>query len=340
MKLSLFDYDLPRRLIAQTPAHPRDSARLLVLSRDTGTIDHRIFRDLPEYLRANDVLVLNDTRVLPARLWGRRANGARTEVLLLRPVTGPQWEALIRPSRRLRDGARLVFAEDMLEGIAGPRTASGTRLITLEYHGDLKRILERIGEVPIPPYIRRAPDDPNDYQTVYAQRDGAVAAPTAGLHFTPALLEAVRRRGVAVVFLTLHVGLGTFRPVDADEVERHRMDAESYEVSGACARTINAARSRGGRIVVVGTTGVRALESAADEGGIVRPAAATTDLFITPGYRFRATDALVTNFHLPRTTLLMLTSALAGRERILAAYGEAVRKEYRFYSFGDAMLIV
>jgi S-adenosylmethionine:tRNA ribosyltransferase-isomerase len=340
MKLSLFDYDLPRHLIAQTPARPRDSARLLVLSRGAGTLDHRIFRDLPEYLRPDDVLVLNDTRVLPARLWGRRANGGKTEVLLLRPATGPRWEALIRPGRRLREGARLVFAEDVLEGIAGPRTPSGTRLITLEYHGDLKRILERVGEVPVPPYIHRAPDDPNDYQTVYAERDGAVAAPTAGLHFTPALLGAVRRRGVAIVFLTLHVGLGTFRPVDVNEVERHHMDAEFYEVSEECARTINAARSRGGRIVVVGTTGVRALESAADEGGEVRPAAAWTELFITPGYRFRATDALVTNFHLPRTTLLMLTSAFAGRERILAAYGEAVRNEYRFYSFGDAMLIV
>ncbi len=340
MKLSDFDYDLPRHLIAQSPARPRDSARLLVLSRETGVIEHRVFRDLPDYLRSGDALVLNNTKVLPARLRARRATGGEVEVLLLHPLAGAQWEALVRPGRRVREGARLVFAPGVLEGTAGPRTPSGTRAITLEHRGDLRPILERIGEMPVPPYIERRLEDPDDYQTVYAEREGAVAAPTAGLHFTPALLDGVRRRGTAIAFLTLHVGIGTFRAVEAENVTAHRMEAECYDVGSEAARTINDARERGGRIVVVGTTGVRALESVAGDDGTVRAGSGWTDLFITPGFRFRATDALVTNFHLPRTTLLMLVSAFAGRERILAAYAEAIRKAYRFYSFGDAMLIL
>ncbi len=340
MRLSDFDYVLPRHLIAQTPARPRDSARLLVLSRETGRVDHRIFRDLPQYLRPGDVLVLNDTRVLPARLRARRGTGGRVEVLLVRPLSGETWEALVRPGRRIREGERLVFAPGVLEGIAGPRTASGARTITLEHEGDLRRILERVGEMPVPPYIARRLDDPTEYQTVYAERDGAVAAPTAGLHFTEALLEAVRRRGARIAVITLHVGPGTFRAVTADDVAAHRMDAEVYEVREEAAHAINEARSRGGRIVAVGTTVVRTLESVAGADGRVRPGSGWTDLFIAPGFRFRATDALVTNFHLPRTTLLMLVSAFAGRERVLAAYETAVREGYRFYSFGDAMLIV
>ncbi len=303
-------------------------------------MEHRTFRELPEYLRAGDVLVLNNTKVLPARLRARRATGGEVEVLLLRPVADGRWEALMRPGGRVREGARLVFAPGVLEGTAGPPTASGIRTITLEHRGDLRPILDQIGELPVPPYIARRLEDPDDYQTVYAEREGAVAAPTAGLHFTPPLLEAMRRQGVAIARLTLHVGIGTFRAVETEDITGHRMEAEWYEVGREAARTINDARERGGRIVVVGTTGVRTLESAAGDGGAVRAGSGWTGLFITPGFRFRATDALVTNFHLPRTTLLMLVSAFAGRERVLAAYEDAIRRAYRFYSFGDAMLIL
>lgn len=340
MKLSDFDYSLPRHLIAQAPARPRDSARLLVLFRESGRVEHRVFRDLPEYLRDEDIVVLNDTRVLPARLRARRATGGDVEVLLLRPVFGTAWQTLVRPGRRIREGERLVFAPGILEGTAGPPTPSGVRTLTLEYAGDLRKILDRVGEMPVPPYIERPLDDASDYQTVYAEKAGAVAAPTAGLHFTPPLLEAIRRRGVGLAFLTLHVGLGTFRPVEAENVTDHRMDSEFYEIRAEAAAAINRARAKGGRRVLVGTTCVRTLESVVGEDGRVAAGTGWTDLFITPGFRFLATDALVTNFHLPRTTLLMLVSAFAGRERILAAYEEAIRRGYRFYSFGDAMLVL
>jgi len=306
---------------------------------DTGTIEHRFFRDLPEYLHAGDVLVLNDTKVLPVRLRGRRPSGGEVEVLLLRSV-GERWEALVRPGRRLRPGTRLSFGGGAIDITIGEPTAQGTRLVAVRHEGDLRAALDRAGEMPVPPYIERPLDRPDDYQTVYAAHDGAVAAPTAGLHFTPALLDEIRGRGVRVVFVTLHVGLGTFRGVEVEDVTRHRMDAEEYELSEEEAAAINAGRSAGGRIVAVGTTVVRTLESAASDGATVAAGRGRTELFITPGFRFRVTDALVTNFHLPRTTLLMLVSAFAGRERILAAYEEAVRLRYRFYSFGDAMLIV
>lgn len=340
MKLSDFDYPLPRHLIAQAPARPRDSARLLVLDRGTSAVQHRTFRDLPDYLRPGDVLVLNDTRVLPVRLRARRPTGGQVEVVLVRRRGDGAWEALMRPGRRMRDGARLVFAPGVLEGTVGPRTAAGTRLITLDSRDDLRAVLERIGEMPVPPYIERPLDDPGDYQTVYAARDGAIAAPTAGLHFTGALLQALRGRGVHVAFLTLHIGPGTFRPVEADDVAAHRMDAEYFEVGEEAAAAMNDARSRGGRIIVAGTTGVRTLETVVGDDGIIRAGSGWTDLYIRPGFRFRATDALITNFHLPRTTLVILVSAFAGRARILAAYAEAVRAGYRFYSFGDAMLIL
>ena len=340
MKLSDFDYVLPRHLIAQAPSRPRDSARLLVLSRETGRIEHRTFRDLLDFLRPDDVLVLNDTRVLPVRLRARRATGGAVEVVLVRRRSDAAWETLMKPGRKVREGERLVFAPGVLEGTAGPPTASGRRLITLRHRGDLRPILDRIGEMPVPPYIQRPLDDPNDYQTVYAGREGAIAAPTAGLHFTPGLMQAIRERGVRITFLTLHVGPGTFRPVEADEIAMHRMDAEFYEVSDASAAVINDARARGGRIVVVGTTGVRTLESVVGEDGSIRAGSGWTDLFIIPGFRFRATDALITNFHLPRTPLLILVSAFAGRERVRGTYEEAVREGYRFYSFGDAMLIL
>ena len=341
MRLSEFDFALPPKLIAQVPARPRDAARLLVLERATGARTHRTFRDLPERLRPDDVLVLNDTKVLPARLRARRQPaGGGVEVLLLRPIADGTWEALVKPGRRVRRGDRLTFAAGLLEGVVGERTDWGTRTIVLEHRGDLMPILQRVGEMPTPPYITRRLEDPHDYQTVFARAPGAVAAPTAGLHFTDALLVAIRRRGVEIACLTLHVGLGTFRPVKVEDVARHRMDAEVYEIPVATAATINRARGRGGRVMAVGTTCVRALESAAEHDGTVRAGTASTNLFITPGYRFRVTDALVTNFHLPKSTLLMLASAFAGRERLLAAYAEAIRERYRFYSFGDAMLIV
>lgn len=340
MRLADFDYVLPRDRIAQSPAAPRDSARLLVLSRADGAMAHHTFRELPEFLRPGDVLVLNNTRVLPARLRGRRDTGGAVELLLLRARDDGAWEALVRPGRRVRDGQRLIFGDGALEATAGPRTPTGSRLVTLTCRGDLQTVLRAIGEMPVPPYIERRLDDPESYQTVYAERDGAVAAPTAGLHFTPALLEAVRARGVDLAVVTLHVGLGTFRPVDVEDVTAHRMEAEWYEVPQAAADAVNRARARGGRVVVVGTTGVRTLESVAEDDGTVRAGSGWTELFITPGFRCRTTDALITNFHLPRTTLLMLVSAFAGRERVLAAYEAAVRDGYRFYSFGDAMLIV
>jgi S-adenosylmethionine:tRNA ribosyltransferase-isomerase len=340
MRVSDFDFALPPDLIAQSPARPRDAARLLVLDRTTGARAHRIFRDLPEYLRPADVLVLNDTKVLPARLRGRRPAGGAVEVLLLRATSDGAWEALVKPGRRVRRGDRLTFVPGVLEGVVGERTDSGTRVIALEHRDDLVPILQRIGEMPTPPYITRRLEDPQDYQTVFAQTPGAVAAPTAGLHFTTALLEEIGRRGVETTTLTLHVGLGTFRPVKVEEVARHRMDPEVYEISVETAAMVNRARHRGGRVVAAGTTCVRALESAAERDGTVRAGSASTNLFITPGYQFRVAGALVTNFHLPKSTLLMLASAFAGRERLLEVYAEAIRERYRFYSFGDAMLIV
>jgi len=332
---------LPPELIAQAPARPRDAARLLVLHRATGGgLIHREFRDLPEYLRPLDVLVLNDTKVLPARLRARRPSGGQVEVLLLRPVAGGMWEALVRPGRKIRQGARLAFAPGVLEGVIGERTAAGTRMIMLEHEGDALSVLQRVGEMPTPPYIAGTLADPLDYQTVYARAWGAVAAPTAGLHFTNALLAEIRRRGVDIVCLTLHVGLGTFRPVKVEDIAAHQMDAEAYEIGPAVAETINRAHRWGGRVVAVGTTCVRALESAAGKDGVVHPGGRSTNLFITPGYRFGAVDAIVTNFHLPRSTLVMLACAFTGRERLLRAYAEAIRERYRFYSFGDAMLIL
>ena len=283
--------------------------------------------------------MLNDTKVLPVRLRGHRASGGEVEVLLLRPLGG-RWEALVRPGRRLRPGTRLRFGDGAIDVTIGEPTEQGTRLVTVHHAGDFRAALEKAGEMPVPPYIERPLERPDDYQTVYAEHEGAVAAPTAGLHFTPALLDAIRARGAGVVFVTLHVGLGTFRGVEVEDVTRHRMEAESYDVSEDTAAAVHEARARGGRAVVVGTTVVRTLESIARDDGTVAAGSGRTELFITPGFRFRVTDALVTNFHLPRTTLLMLVSAFAGRERVLAAYAEAIRLRYRFYSFGDAMLIV
>jgi S-adenosylmethionine:tRNA ribosyltransferase-isomerase len=336
MRLEDFDYSLPAELIAQRPASPRDASRLLVVHRADGRLEHRLFREIGAYLEPGDVLVLNDTRVIPARLRGRRpGTGGAVDLLLLRPAAGGAWEALVRPGRRLKPGAVVHVGPGVPVEIAD-RLPGGRRLVRRADGEDLRGLMATAGEMPTPPYIRRPLDDPAQYQTVFAREDGAVAAPTAGLHFTPRLLEALRARGIAVVALTLHVGPGTFQPVVAEDIARHRMDPEPYTIGEDAAAAINARR---GRLIAVGTTTVRALETAATDG-IVRPGAGWTDLFITPGYRFRVVEALVTNFHLPKTTLLMLVCAFAGRELILSAYQVAVRERYRFYSFGDAMLIV
>ncbi|MCI0370227.1 MAG: tRNA preQ1(34) S-adenosylmethionine ribosyltransferase-isomerase QueA [candidate division NC10 bacterium] len=354
MQLRDFHYALPPGLIAQHPLPERDASRLLLLDRGTGTVAHRSFRDLPVLLRPGDLLVMNDTRVLPARLYGMTPRGGRVEILLLEEAGATAWWAWLKPGRRARVGAAFSLPDDLLARVL-ERGPEGR--ILLEFDGSLpvREILERYGRMPLPPYIKRAAPngrrsgppgasagegDRERYQTVYAREDGAIAAPTAGLHFTEAMLEAVRARGVAVAFLTLHVGVGTFKPVRVVEVKQHRMDPERFRIPEGTARAVKEARGRGGRVMAVGTTTVRALESAADEGGAPRAGAGEATLFITPGYRFRVVDALLTNFHLPCTTLLMLVSAFAGRDRVLAAYREATAARYRFYSYGDAMLIL
>lgn len=342
MLVSDFDYHLPPKLIAQHPPPARGQSRLLVIPRDGGPLQHRRFADLPEYLCCGDCLVLNDTRVLPARLVGRRASGGQVELLLLRPVGEGLWEALCRPARRLRVGERIEFGPDLTAQVmvAGEE---GLRTVRLEHEGELLPVLERVGQMPLPPYIRREHPEAEDrsrYQTVYASTPGAVAAPTAGLHFTEELLQRIVASGVSITRLTLHVGLGTFRPITVERLEEHVMHAEWYRVPAEAAETINAVRAAGGRIVAVGTTVVRTLESVVDETGLVRAGEGSTNLFITPGFRFRAVDALLTNFHLSRSTLLVLVSAFAGRERILSAYQEAVARGYRFYSYGDATLLI
>lgn len=342
MLVSDFDYHLPPELIAQHPPPQRGESRLLVIPRHGGPLQHRMFADLPEYLRPGDCLVLNDTKVLPARLIGRRATGGQVELLLLRPVGEGLWEALGKPARRLRVGERMAFGPELAAQVVDVGE-EGLRTVRLEHDGELLPVLERVGQMPLPPYIRRdhpEAEDANRYQTVYAESPGAVAAPTAGLHFTDELLQRLTAQGVAIARLTLHVGLGTFRPISVERLEEHVMHAEWYRVPPEAADTVNAARAAGGRIVAVGTTVVRTLESVTDEAGVIHPGEGSTNLFITPGYRFRAVDALLTNFHLPRSSLLVLVSAFAGRERILAAYQEAIAAGYRFYSYGDATLVI
>ena len=340
MKTSDFAYDLPQELIAQSPASPRDSARLMVIDRLTGKRSDHIFREFPDFLRREDVLVLNETKVIPARLLGvKEDTRVPSEVLLLRRIDRDTWETLVRPGRRLRAGTRVLFGDGKLRGVIGETTSAGGRVVRFEYSGVFEAILDELGEMPLPPYIHEKLQDPEQYQTVYAKVSGSAAAPTAGLHFTPELLGRIREKGVDIVHVLLHVGLGTFRPVKCENVEDHVMHEEFWQVGADAAERINAARARGGRIVCAGTTAVRTLESAASEDGTVHEGCGMTSIFITPGYRFRATDALMTNFHLPESTLLMLVSALMGRELALACYREAVEKKYRFFSFGDAMLI-
>lgn len=338
MKLSDFMYDLPEERIAQTPVEPRDHSRLMVLDRRTHAVEHRRFYDIIDYLNPGDALVVNETRVIPARLYGARAGGGACEVLLLRQLGPKRWETLARPGRKLRPGATVTFGEGRLIGRIAGTTDAGGRIVDFECEGTFEAALDELGETPLPPYIHERLEDRERYQTVYAKQEGSAAAPTAGLHFTPELLDRIRAKGVDVVPVLLHVGLGTFRPVKVENVEEHEMHAEFFEVTPEAAERINAARARGGRIVAVGTTSVRTLESAAENGALL-PKRGETRIFIRPGYRFQMVDALITNFHLPGSTLVMLVSALYDREHILAAYEEAVREGYRFFSFGDAMLI-
>lgn len=343
IKTSDFNYDLPQELIAQTPPAERTQSRLLVLSRNTGAVAHRSFPDIVEYLRAGDCLVLNDTRVLPARLIGRLTSGGVCEVLLLRDLGQMRWECIVRPGRKLRQGARVHFGGDGAELFCTITEVlpDGNRIAEFSCEGIFLEVLERLGQMPLPPYITEQLADSERYQTVYSRRDktGSAAAPTAGLHFTQELLQGLRDKGVETVFVTLNVGLGTFRPVKSDNLEGHIMHSEYCELSEEAAGRINACRAKGGRVICVGTTSCRTLESAS-AGGQTQAFAGFTDIFIYPGYEFRATDGLITNFHLPQSTLLMLVSAFAGRERVLAAYRAAVEEKYRFFSFGDAMLLI
>jgi len=340
LKTSDFYYDLPQELIAQTPLARRDGSRLLVLNRESGAFSHHHFYELPNFLRPGDCLVLNDSRVLPARLLGRRETGGAVEALLLRERDGGVWECLMKPARKCRVGTTLSFGGGTLTATVINEEEEGKRLIQFHYKGIFLEILERLGKMPLPPYIKEELADGERYQTVYSRVTGSAAAPTAGLHFTKELLEAVADRGVALAWVTLHVGLGTFRPVKAGEIENHHMHSEFCILPEETARTLNETRVHGGRIVCVGTTSCRTLETFAREGSEFAPASGWTDIFIYPGYRFKAMDALITNFHLPESTLLMLVSAFAGREHVLRAYEEAVREQYRFFSFGDAMLII
>jgi S-adenosylmethionine:tRNA ribosyltransferase-isomerase len=341
VKTTDFYYDLPHELIAQTPIQNRDESRLLVYDRDQGAFAHRRFYDVLEYLNPGDALVLNDTRVLPARLYGQQEEtGGRMEFLLLKRLQNDCWETLVQPGRRAKEGAWFSFGDGLLRAQILEKTDSGGRIVQLYYDGLIEHVLDNIGEMPLPPYIKEKLEDQSRYQTVYAQHDGSAAAPTAGLHFTDELLQRIRNKGVSIVYVTLHVGLGTFRPVKTSNIEEHPMHAERYSVSEDAAHTLNETRSNKGRIIAVGTTCTRVLETIADEGGRLHAGSGETQIFICPGYTFRAIDGLITNFHLPESTLLMLVCALMGKQQALAAYEEAVQQGYRFFSFGDAMLVL
>ena len=339
MKKSDFAYDLPQELIAQTPLEQRDASRLMCLDKATGEIRHRIFRELPELLREGDCLVMNDSRVIPARLFGTRPTGGSVEVVLLRDLGGGEWECLTRPGRKTPPGTEITFGGGELTAVVTRAEADGNKVLRFRYEGIFLEILEKLGQMPLPPYIKEKLEDPERYQTVYARDPGSAAAPTAGLHFTRELLEEIESRGVKTCRVTLHVGLGTFRPVKEENIEDHPMHSEFCIVPEETAETVNRTHAEGGRVIAVGTTSCRTLESFAGSDGILRAGSGWTDIFIYPGYRFRTVDALITNFHLPESTLIMLVSALAGRENILNAYRRAVELRYRFFSFGDAMFI-
>jgi len=340
MKTEDFNFELPQELIAQDPLADRSGSRLLVLDKQTGNMEHRIFKDIIHYIEPGDCLVINDTKVIPARLIGAKADtGAKIEVLLLKRKENDIWETLVKPGKKARPGTRILFGEGLLTGEVLEVVEEGNRLIQFTYQGIFEEILDQLGQMPLPPYITHQLEDQKRYQTVYAKNSGSAAAPTAGLHFTPELLKLIEDKGVSIARLTLHVGLGTFRPVKVENIQEHHMHSEFYRIEEAEANKINRTKQNGCRVIAVGTTSCRTIESAADEHGYVKAANGWTEIFIYPGYRFKVLDALITNFHLPESTLLMLVSALAGRENILSAYEEAVREKYRFFSFGDAMLI-
>ena len=340
MKTSDFYYDLPQELIAQDPLTDRSGSKLMVLDRESGQISHHIFKEVIDFLNPGDCMVINDTKVIPARLFGtKKDTGAHIEVLLLKRHEGDVWETLVRPGKKARPGAVISFGEGLLEAEVLEVVDDGNRMIRFKYEGIFEEILDQLGEMPLPPYITHKLKDKNRYQTVYAVHEGSAAAPTAGLHFTPELLAAIEEKGVHIARVTLHVGLGTFRPVKVEDVTQHHMHSEYYQVTKEAADLINRTKDAGGRIIAVGTTSTRTLESVADEDGHVHAGGGWTEIFIYPGYRFKCIDALITNFHLPESTLLMLVSALAGKENIMKAYETAVAGRYRFFSFGDAMMI-
>ena len=341
LQLSDFYYDLPKELIAQTPLSDRSSSKLMVLNRETDTIEHKNFRDITDYLSEGDCLVLNNTRVLPARLYGiKKGTGAHIEFLLLKRITDTRWEVMVKPGKRAKIGTEIMFGDDILSAtIVGEDLESGLKTAEFHFDGIFEEIIDRLGEMPLPPYITEKLEDKERYQTVYSKNPGSAAAPTAGLHFTDELLEQLKEKGIKIAFLTLHVGIGTFRPVKVADITTHKMHSEFYQIDETACNIINETKKNGGKVICVGTTSTRTLESVADENGFLAPKSGWTDIFIYPGYKFKIVDNLITNFHLPESTLLMLVSAIYDREKILKAYAEAVKKEYRFFSFGDAMFI-
>ena len=339
MKVSEFNYDLPEELIAQTPIKERDKSRLMVLNREEKTIEHKVFKEILDYLKPGDVLVRNNTKVIPARLYGKKDTGANVEFLLLNRIEGDTWEAMVRPGRKLLPGVEVTFGDGILKAKVLEVLEGGNRKVEFEYDGIFNEILDKIGLMPLPPYIHETLKEKNRYQTVYAQFEGSAAAPTAGLHFTDELLEKIKEKGVEIANVTLHVGIGTFRPVKVETIEEHDMHSEHYYIKQEDVEKINAAKKEGRRVIAIGTTSCRVLESIADEKGFVNAQEGDTSIFIYPGYTFKCVEALITNFHLPESTLIMLVSALAGKDYVMQAYNEAVKEKYRFFSFGDAMFI-
>ena len=339
MKVSDFNYNLPEELIAQVPIKQRDESRLIVLDKKNKTIEHKVFRDIIDYLKPGDVLVRNNTKVIPARIYGKKETGANVEFLLLKNIEGDIWESIVRPGNKLHSGAKVIFGDGLLKAEILDTMPGGTRKVKFTYDGIFNEILDKIGLMPLPPYIHEELKEKDRYQTVYAKYNGSAAAPTAGLHFTPELLKKIEEKGINIANVTLHVGIGTFRPVKEETVENHQMHSEHFYIKQEDVDKINNAKKNGNRVIAVGTTSCRVLETIADENGFVKATEGDTQIFIYPGYKFKCLDSLITNFHLPQSTLLMLVSALAGREYILEAYKEAVKQKYRFFSFGDAMFI-
>lgn len=340
MKVEEFNYELPKELIAQTPYNKRDEARLMVLDRKTKTFEHKVFRDIIDYLNKGDCLVINDTKVIPARIFGKKETGANVEFLLLKRLEGDDWEAMVRPGNKLKPGTKVLFGDGILKAQILDVLEGGNRRVKFEYKGIFNEILDQIGLMPLPPYIKEKLKDKSKYQTVYAKYDGSSAAPTAGLHFTNELLEKIKDKGIEIAKVTLHIGIGTFRPVKVENVEDHKMHSEHYYIKKDDANKINLAKQTGHRVISVGTTSCRVLESVSNEQGLVHEAEGDTDIFIYPGYKFKCIDSLITNFHLPESTLIMLVSSLAGRDFVFKAYNEAVKEKYKFFSFGDAMIII